>query len=146
MCISINTFLGFQQTYSRKRIVFQVSDSQRREKRYIPKMDELVYASNTTTSYKHLFNFEKNFVTQHAQMWMKDHFPYCFLYCGLYAILISGGKLYMSNRPKYDLRRGLVMWSAGLALFSITAVYRTMPAMFHLLRYHGLYYNICTPK
>ncbi|KAK9295628.1 hypothetical protein QLX08_010102 [Tetragonisca angustula] len=52
----------------------------------------------------------------------------------------------MSNRPKYDLRRGLVMWSAGLALFSITAVYRTMPAMFHLLRYHGLYYNICTPN
>ncbi|KAK9304976.1 hypothetical protein QLX08_003832 [Tetragonisca angustula] len=74
-------------------------------------MDELVYAPNITTSYTHFCNFEKNFVPQHAQMWMKDHFPYCFLYCALYAILISGGRLYMSNRPKYDLRRGLVMWS-----------------------------------
>ncbi|KAF3429560.1 hypothetical protein E2986_13621 [Frieseomelitta varia] len=109
-------------------------------------MDELVYASNTTTSYTHLFNFEKNFVPQDAQMWMEGHFPYCFLYCALYAILISGGKLYMSNRPKYDLRRGLVMWSASLALFSITAVYRTMPSIFHLVRHRGLHYNICVPN
>ena len=146
MYISINTFLCFQQTYNRRRVLFQISDGQRRQKRYILKMDELVYAPNTTTSYTHLFNFEKNFVPQHAQMWMKGHFPYCFLYCALYAILISGGKLYMSNRVKYDLRRGLVMWSAALALFSITAVYRTMPTIFHLMRHRGLYYNICTPK
>ncbi|CAD1475080.1 unnamed protein product, partial [Heterotrigona itama] len=125
-------------------VPFQVSNGQWREERYIPEMDKLVYGPNTTSSNTHLFDFEKNFVPQHAQVWMEDHFPYCFLYCTLYVILIFGGKYYMSNRPKFNLRRELAIWNAGLALFSITTMCRTMPAMFHLMRHHGLYYSICS--
>ena len=57
------------------------------EKKDISKMDELVYAPNTIASNTHLFDFKKYFVPQHAQMWMKDHFRYCFLCCALFAIL-----------------------------------------------------------
>lgn len=111
----------------------------------IPKMDELLYAPNTTSDCTHLFNFEKNFDYKQTQIWMKGHFPYCFSYSTLYAILVFGGKHYMANRPKYDLKRMLALWSAGLALFSIMATYRIMPIVFHSLRQHGLYYNICIP-
>ena len=106
-------------------------------------MNELDYAAFTTSNYTHLFNFEKNFDFKHTQMWMKDHFPYCFLYCALYAILILGGKHYMSNRPKYDLRRVLALWSASLALFFIIAACRTVPIVLSLVQHHGFYYTTC---
>ena len=128
---------------SKGRVLFPRFHQPTKRERILPKMDELVYTPNTTFTYTYFFNFEKNFDFKHAQMWMKDHFPYCFLYCALYVILIFGGKHYMSNRPKYDLRRVLVLWSASLALFSIIAVCRTLPIALRLVQHHGFYHTTC---
>ena len=79
-------------------------------------------------------------------MWFKDQFPNCFYYCGIYVALIFAGKHYMSNRPKYELRGMLILWSALLAIYSIFGFLRIMPGMFHVLRHHGFYHSICIPR
>ncbi|CAF4904346.1 unnamed protein product [Pieris macdunnoughi] len=47
---------------------------------------------------------------------------------------------------KFELRRTLIVWNTGLALFSIMGACRTFPEFFHVLKNHGLYHSICVPR
>lgn len=40
-----------------------------------------------------------------------------FIFCGLYAALVFGGRHFMRERPKLNLRRPLALWSLSLAIF-----------------------------
>ena len=40
-----------------------------------------------------------------------------FLLCGLYAAFVFAGQHVMRERPKLSLRRPLILWSLGLAVF-----------------------------
>ncbi|XP_024226438.1 elongation of very long chain fatty acids protein 6-like [Bombus vosnesenskii] len=104
------------------------------------------YMQLTIPNYSYVFNFEKTYSYTNSLTWSRSHYPNCFLYCGIYAVIIFGGKHYMSNRPKFNLRSKLALWSAMLALFSIMGFLRTAPEMFHTLRHHGFYYSICSPS
>lgn len=109
-------------------------------------MNNLGHTPLTVPNYSYIFDFEKNFDFWDTQMWFKDQFPNCFYYCGIYVALIFAGKHYMSNRPKYELRGMLILWSALLAIYSIFGFLRSMPGMFHVLRHHGFYHSICIPS
>ncbi|KOX75202.1 Elongation of very long chain fatty acids protein 6 [Melipona quadrifasciata] len=100
----------------------------------------------TVPNYSHVFNVEKTYFYPDNQAWLTNNFPYCFYCCGIYVILIFGGKCYMSNRPKFNLRGPLALWSALLATFSIIGFSRTAPELFHILEQYGFYHSVCTPR
>ena len=96
-------------------------------------------------TYSYVFNFEKNFVYSDTQAWMRDHFPNCFYYCAIYILLIFGGRYYMSNRPKFEIRGMLILWNIILALLFIVCNFRVMPE-YHVLSHHAYYHSVCIPR
>ncbi|CAD1471872.1 unnamed protein product [Heterotrigona itama] len=90
------------------------------------------------------FSFETTDFIWDAHLWMKDYWWKCFYYTAVYLIVIFGGKRYMSDKPKFNLRNTLALWSASLGLFSIIGFMRTMPELYHTLQHHGFYYSVCS--
>ncbi|XP_043528177.1 elongation of very long chain fatty acids protein 6-like [Frieseomelitta varia] len=52
----------------------------------------------------------------------------------------------MSNRPKFELRGLLAIWSGSLAIVSIILFVRTLPEVYNILSNHGFYHSICTAR
>ena len=52
----------------------------------------------------------------------------------------------MANRPAFDLRGPLTVWSMFLAMFSIMGTVRTLPEFMHTLYTHGFYHSLCIPS
>ena len=52
----------------------------------------------------------------------------------------------MANRPAFDLRGPLTVWSMFLAMFSIMGAVRTLPEFMHTLYTHGFYHSLCIPS
>ncbi|KAL1455366.1 hypothetical protein WDU94_009465 [Cyamophila willieti] len=52
----------------------------------------------------------------------------------------------MQNRPRFVLRRALIIWNTLLATFSIIGVCRTAPEIIHVLRNYGIYHSVCVPS
>ena len=49
----------------------------------------------------------------------------------------------MKNKPRYELRLGLAIWSGLLAIFSICGAIRVLPELIYVIYRHGLKYSIC---
>ncbi|XP_043507923.1 elongation of very long chain fatty acids protein 6-like [Frieseomelitta varia] len=98
----------------------------------------------TQPSYFYVTDFEKNFNYKDGHKWMKDNYIIPFYCCALYLVLIFGGRYYMSNRPKFELRGLLAIWSGSLAILSIICFVRTLPEVYNILSNHGFYHSICT--
>ena len=100
----------------------------------------------TIPNYSRVFNVEKTYFYPDTQAWLMNNFSYCFYCCGIYVILIFGGKYYLSNKRKFNLRCPLILWSGLLATFSIIGFSRTAPELFHVLEQHGFHHSVCTPR
>ncbi|XP_033355404.1 elongation of very long chain fatty acids protein 6-like [Bombus vosnesenskii] len=108
-------------------------------------MNEVNYFMNVTgPEHWIIFDFETTDFIWNVLIWMRNYWWKCFYYTAIYLVVIFTGKLYMSNRPKFDLRSALALWSGLLAIFSIIGTIRTMPELFHILYNHGFYYSICS--
>ncbi|CAH3987282.1 unnamed protein product [Pieris brassicae] len=110
---------------------------------YLPIADEI---SHLSPNYSYIFDFENHFIHQGYRKWMIENWTNAFYYVGIYMAFIFGGQYYMQNRPRFELRRTLIVWNTGLALFSIMGACRTFPEFFHVLKNHGLYHSICVPR
>ena len=45
----------------------------------------------------------------------------------LYVVLVFAGRRWMTNRPAYDLRKSLILWNTGLAIFSLFGAVACVP-------------------
>ena len=61
----------------------------------------------------------------------------------LYLTIIFGGQYVMAERPAFSLRKPLILWNIGLAIFSIFGIFSNGPRLFHDLYSHGFTYSIC---
>lgn len=77
---------------------------------------------------------------------MTENWTVAFYYVGIYMAFIFFGQLYMQNRPRFELRRTLIVWNSLLAAFSIMGACRTLPEFIHVLRNHGIYHSVCVPS
>lgn len=93
-----------------------------------------------------LFNFEEKFSHSDTITWMLQNWTSGFWYCGIYVIIIFGGQRLMQNRPRFVLRKALIVWNTLLATFSIIGACRTVPEMIHTLSNYGLYHSVCVPS
>ena len=66
------------------------------------------------------------------------------LWCSvIYVIVIFGGKYFMDNRPPFELRRILAVWSATNAAFSILGTARVLPELLYVIDKYGWEYSVC---
>lgn len=97
-------------------------------------------------NYSYMFNFEEKFKHEVAKDWMEKNWTSGFYYCGIYMIVIFGGQYLMQNRPRFSLRKVLIVWNTLLATFSIIGACRTAPELIHVLRNFGIYHSVCVPS
>ncbi|XP_005794848.1 elongation of very long chain fatty acids protein 6-like [Xiphophorus maculatus] len=90
-----------------------------------------------------LFDFERRFDETRALEWMQENWSKSFIFCGLYAALVFGGRHFMRERPKLNLRRPLALWSLSLAIFSIIGAVRTGKYMLHIITKSGFKQSVC---
>ncbi|XP_022110900.1 elongation of very long chain fatty acids protein 6-like [Acanthaster planci] len=96
---------------------------------------------------KHSFKFEK-FDMQEVDaslMWFQNNWTKSIVYSALYAVLIYFGRIYMENRPRFDLRLSLVIWSFSLAVFSWIGAIRVWVYTIDFIRAYGWKASVCDP-
>ncbi|KAL8597376.1 hypothetical protein ACOMHN_056139 [Nucella lapillus] len=93
-----------------------------------------------------LFYFEKNFDEEAFLKYMKERWTDSFVYSAFYVIVVFGGQIYMKNRPRYELRPALALWSTILAVFSIIGTIRTLPEFIYAIDKHSWRYSVCVPS
>lgn len=106
----------------------------------------MTYNLDITPNYSYIFEFESEFNHFNYRKWMTENWTVAFYYVGIYMAFIFGGQYYMQNRPRFEMRRTLIVWNCALAAFSIMGACRTLPEFFHVLRNYGIYHSICVPS
>ncbi|XP_032805822.1 very long chain fatty acid elongase 6-like [Petromyzon marinus] len=89
------------------------------------------------------YEFERVFNEAEAIEWMQDNWRKAFLFSIAYLVLIFWGQHAMKQRPKFELRKPLMLWSLSLALFSIIGAVRTGAYMWYILSTNGLQQSVC---
>jgi len=90
-----------------------------------------------------MFSFEESFDYDEFHAWILRHWTISFHYTAIYVVLIFACRRYMANRPRFELRLPLAVWSGMLAIFSIAGAVRTIPELVHILRWHGFEESVC---
>ncbi|XP_065202772.1 very long chain fatty acid elongase 6-like [Planococcus citri] len=101
--------------------------------------------SSSPPIYWYTFAFEENYSPERGRRWMNENYWNAYLLCGIYVFLIFSIQFYMRNKPRYDLRRPLALWSAALSVFSIVGAMRSVPELYHMLTNYSLYDTVCYP-
>ena len=90
-----------------------------------------------------MFSFEQSFDYDEFHAWILRQWTISFHYAAIYVVLIFACRRYMANRPRFELRLPLAVWSGMLAVFSIAGAVRTVPELVHILRWHGFEESVC---
>lgn len=105
-----------------------------------------VFGANNSGYTVRMFDFEKNFDADAFLSWMSVNWTGSFWYAAIYVALLFAGQRYMKNRPRFELRWALALWSGFLAIFSICGAARTLPELIHVIWHHGFVYSVCNPS
>ena len=89
------------------------------------------------------FQFEKDYDHLAGVAWMDRNWRWTFWFSALYIIFVHAGKRYMEERPKFEIRTRLAIWSAVLAFFSICGAIRTIPELIYYINEYGLDSTVC---
>ena len=106
---------------------------------------DIQFLLTSTYEFSYPFKFEQNFDDVKWIDWMQDNWSLSFVFAGIYICVVQGLKHYMKDRPRYDLRKELALWSAILAVFSIFMTARLLAEALYVLYMHGWEYTCCVP-
>lgn len=107
----------------------------------------MAHINSTRVSFQHktLFEFEKGFDHESKMTWFEQNWTTAFTYCAVYVVVIFLGQEYMKNRPKFDLRIPLTIWSASLAIFSWFGSIRLWADYVYFIQRYGFKASMCDP-
>ena len=89
------------------------------------------------------FKFEVDFDRGGRHLWLKKNWTVTFSYSVVYLLILAVLTQWMRYRPRFELKGPLVIWNAGLALFSIAAAVRVVPEFLRILNQEGCHKTIC---
>ena len=75
--------------------------------------------------------------------WMRQNWTLSILSSIIYIFVIFGIKLYMRTRPRFELRKPLIVWNLFLATFSLWGTLRVWPDFIYSLVNEGFIYTVC---
>ena len=90
-----------------------------------------------------VFPFEEDFDHRPWVKIMETHWKDSIYFSIVYVIVIFGLQWYMKDRPKWDLRRPLVLWSLVLAIFSNVCAFRLWQEIFLYKNMYGWRATMC---
>ena len=67
----------------------------------------------------------------------------CLYATALYLALVFQGRRWMRNRKPYSLKKPLILWNIGLAVFSIIGTITVAPTVLCSLYNYGIDYTVC---
>ena len=67
----------------------------------------------------------------------------CLYATAIYLALVFQGRRWMSNRKPYDLKKQMILWNIGLAVFSILGTVSVLPPVLRSLFTYGVDYTVC---
>lgn len=70
-------------------------------------------------------NVESNFDPEKALEWLNRYWHVSWMFSVAYLFLLFAGERWMKDRQPYNLRKPLLMWNTGLAVFSIVGFFRS---------------------
>ena len=88
-------------------------------------------------------SIEEGWTERDVFLWLKANFSTAWIASGIYLVVIYFLKQYMDNKPAFNLRSGLVLWSATLAVFSIIGTARTAYERYYIVSTYGWNYSVC---
>lgn len=91
-----------------------------------------------------ILSFEHNFDQPAFQSWINKNWTLSIWYAALYVMVIFAGKWYMKDRPRFELRMPLAIWSAVLGIFSIMGAVRTTPELIYRIYHQSFEASVCT--
>ena len=72
-------------------------------------------------------SIESRFDIKRGTTWMARRWHISIAMCAVYLLLIYVGRRWMRDRKPFNLRRPLVMWNTGLAVFSFLGSWVLVP-------------------
>ena len=86
---------------------------------------------------------QSRFSSMYVLRWMEYHWYIAIPINILYLILVFGGRSIMDKRKKYDLRKALMCWNLGLAIFSLMGFLNLAPNLIASLYHNGMQHTVC---
>lgn len=93
--------------------------------------------------YSVIHRIESGFNIEKCVHWASNYWTVSLYLSAAYLVMVFGGRLWMKNRPAFDLRRPLCMWNTGLAAFSILGTVILVPNLFHRIYTMGMANSVC---
>ncbi|CAL4144704.1 unnamed protein product [Meganyctiphanes norvegica] len=101
------------------------------------------YKLATNFTYGYTFDFENQFDPRRATGWWRHYWWTGLIFIAAYVFFIHYGQRVMRDRPRYELRKVLVVWNIILAIFSTMGALRMTPEMIHMLQNFGFSFSVC---
>jgi len=95
------------------------------------------------TGLQFTFPFEWAFNVEEERKWFLKNWTMCFKFSFGYLIFVFLAKMYMKNKKPFELRKPLILWSAGLSIFSLYGAMRIVPELISTLRTRGIAASVC---
>lgn len=112
-----------------------------------PKTSSVSYMSPSGYKYDYVFLFETTIMDDtyrlETMQSLKKHWKIAFYISLFYILTIFSLKYYMARRQAYSLKLPLILWNAGLAIFSFLGAYRTLPEFIYVVTEKGFKYSVC---
>ena len=80
----------------------------------------------------------KRMLTFHRRTW-----TVCLYATVIYLALVFQGRKWMQNRKPFNLRKPLILWNVGLAVFSTMGTVSCLPTVLHALFNYGVNHAVC---
>ncbi|XP_063971546.1 very long chain fatty acid elongase 6-like [Lytechinus pictus] len=92
------------------------------------------------------FWFEEDFEHGPYSSWMAKYWHWSIYISIAYVVIIFGLQRLMRDRPPFDLRRPLILWSASLSVFSIVCAFRLAQEFVMYARDYGWKATMCDDR
>jgi len=89
------------------------------------------------------WEFERYINSPEMSDWFSSNFNVSLACAAIYVFAIYFGQKYMEDKPKFDLRRPMMLWSLFLSVFSIMGAFRLSIIFWHLYQTQGVRGAIC---
>lgn len=96
---------------------------------------------NSLFSIENIF-YNDEYIKENLE-WIYHAWKISILIVILYLLLILIGRQYMKNRKAYNLKRELILWNIGLAIFSWIGTLRLLPEFINTIKQHGITHSYC---
>ena len=90
-----------------------------------------------------LHSLEKQYDPEPMNKWIRNNWMLSVYASAIYLVVIYAGRRFMTDKNPYELRKILLLWNVGLAVFSIMGAYVMAPSLYGIVSKEGFVRSVC---